>query len=123
MRRYCRSIQCVSAVFLAVFLSFFLSFLPFCEFNYVICFQNCPIVAWFTKDGSDYHFEIQADYTDGDVEGKWVGVGLGLDGGRGMGDDAVVACFKDIYTQSSHTDNYWNVIKPIFYSYPVAVSI
>ena len=50
-----------------------------------------------------------------------MGVGLSLDGGRGMGNDAVVACFvaKD---GTPVVANYWNKVGP-FYSLPVEVCL
>ena len=89
-----------------------------------ICFniQNCAVVVSVFKSGDNFIFDLEADYSaDGDVEGKWVGVALGLDGGRGMGNDAAVACFADA-DGIAHTDNYWNVLDPAFFSFPVEVS-
>ena len=85
-------------------------------------------MAGYTKNGDKFLFEVQADYSrEGDVEGKWVGIALGLDGGRGMGNDAAVACFIDA-DGNAHADNYWNVLdypaSPTgFFSLPVAVSL
>ena len=56
-------------------------------------------MASWAKAGDSFKFEAEADYSeDADVENKWVGVGLSLDGHHskdsdGMGNDAVVACF------------------------------
>ena len=58
-------------------------------------FQSCSIVTWYGKEGDKYRFDVTADYKGDDVTGKWLGLGLSLDGGRGMGNDAVVACFVD----------------------------
>ena len=56
--------------------------------------QNCGVVVSWAKAGDKFKFEAEADYSaDADVENKWVGVGLSLDGGRAMGNDAAVACF------------------------------
>jgi hypothetical protein len=80
------------------------------------------VVVGYFKEGENFRFEAEADYSaTGDVEGKWVGVGLSFDGGRGMGNDAAVACFFD--AETGHADNYWNVLDPKFYSYPVEVLI
>ena len=52
------------------------------------------MVAHWSKAGDKFKFEAEGDYSaDADVENKWVGVGLSLDGGRAMGNDAAVACF------------------------------
>jgi hypothetical protein len=48
-------------------------------------------------------------------EMSWVGVGLSLDGGRSMGNDAVVACYENTVA------NYWNIVLPNFYSLPLEV--
>ena len=84
-------------------------------------FQSCGIATWYGKDGDNFRFEVSADYKTGDVIDKWVGVGLSLDGGRGMGNDAVVACFvaKD---GTPVVANYWNKVGP-FYSLPVEVCL
>ena len=91
-------------------------------------FQNCDLVAHYAKNGDNFDFEVEANWNnlEGDVEGKWVGVALGLDGGRGMGNDAAVACFADA-DGNAHADNYWNVLEYAasptgFFSLPVAVS-
>jgi hypothetical protein len=78
------------------------------------------VVHW-SKAGDKFKFDVEADYTaDADAEFKWVGVGLSLDGGRAMGNDAAVACFVGSDGEV-HVDNYWNVLDPAFFSFPVAV--
>ena len=84
-------------------------------------FQKCDVVVHYAKAGDKFKFDVEADFSaTGDVQDKWVGVGLSFDGGRGMGNDAAVACFVDS-VGVDHVDNYWNVLDPAFFSYPVAV--
>ena len=85
-------------------------------------FQDCLVVVGYVKDpNSDgYLFEAEARPLDGNVEGKWVGIGLSLDGGRGMGNDAVVACYHGI-DGVINVVNYWNQLEPFPFSLPVEV--
>ena len=79
------------------------------------------MVVHYAKTGDKFKFDMEADYSnDGDVEGKYIAVGLSFDGHDGMGNDAVVACFVDS-NGADHVDNYWNVAEPHLNSYPVEV--
>jgi len=40
-----------------------------------------------------FNFDLTANRAGVPDERQWVGVALGLDGGRGMGNDAAVACY------------------------------
>lgn len=56
-------------------------------------FQNCDAVVHITKNGANFHFELTANRVGFVDERQWIGVALGLDGGKGMGNDAAVACY------------------------------
>ena len=60
-------------------------------------------------------FQIEAEYNGVDDGSHWVGLGFSADGGRSMGEDAVIACY------GSTVANYWNTIP--FWSVPLEVSI
>ncbi len=46
-----------------------------------------------TPNGDKYHFDLSVNRAGFVDDRQWVGVALGLDGGRGMGNDAAVACY------------------------------
>ena len=80
-------------------------------------FQNCKVVASFARRGSEsgIDFELEGDDSNlGDGE-HWIAIGFSLDGGRSMGNDAVVACYQNTVA------NYWNTKGP-YYSLPLDVS-
>ena len=80
------------------------------------------VVHW-SKAGDKFKFEAEANFAgeeDPSVENKWIGVGLSLDGGRAMGNDAAVACFIGS-DGNANVVNYWNVLDPSFFSFPVEV--
>merc|ERR1719328_164708 len=56
-------------------------------------------------------FEIEAVYNGVDDGSHWVGLGFSADGGRAMGEDAVIACYGNTVA------NYWNTIP--FWSVPL----
>ena len=73
------------------------------------------IVTW-EKSDTGVVFELEAQFEGAGDGEHWVGVGLSEDGGRSMGNDAVVACYDGT------VGNYWNRVEP-FYSVPVDVII
>ena len=62
-------------------------------------------------------FELEAKYSGVDDGNSYVALGFSLDGGRSMGDDAVVACYGDKVV------NYWNAKTPYIWSFPLEVNL
>ena len=78
--------------------------------------RDCTVVTSFNREASGMiKFQIEAEYNGVDDGSHWVGLGFSADGGRSMGEDAVIACY------GSTVANYWNTIP--FWSVPLEVSI
>lgn len=74
--------------------------------------RDCTVVTSFNREASGMiKFQIEAEYNGVDDGSHWVGLGFSADGGRSMGEDAVIACY------GSTVANYWNTIP--FWSVPL----
>ena len=77
--------------------------------------RNCKVVTSFNRiEEGMIKFGIEAVYNGVDDGSHWVGLGFSADGGRAMGEDAVIACYGNTVA------NYWNTIP--FASVPLEVS-
>lgn len=76
--------------------------------------KDCKVItSWQRQNDDSVKFQMEAQYAGVDDGGHWVALAFSLDGGRSMGDDAVIACY------GTTAANYWNSFVPYLYSFPL----